>query len=220
MDSQTVRETTVRFASFQLNLKTGELRQDGVAIRLQPQPTLILTLLASRPGGLVTREEIQQRIWGTETFVDFDTGLNSAIRQIRHALKDDTGTPRFIETVPRRGYRFLAPLEKAGNIGSGPTTQPFAGLDRSNTDEHGLARSLESTVLPQAQQLETTPRAVKARLAVAILSLLAPAVQPRPWWRAKWVLAGGGSALAALLVVALWFTLFRGRSEAIDSVAV
>ena len=126
MDSQPGAETTVRFAGFELNLKTGELRQDGVAIRLQPQPTLILTLLVSRPGSLVTREEIQQRVWGTETFIDFDTGLNSAIRQIRHALKDDTEAPRFIETVPRRGYRFLAPLEKIENNGRGPAVRPLA----------------------------------------------------------------------------------------------
>jgi TolB-like protein/DNA-binding winged helix-turn-helix (wHTH) protein/Tfp pilus assembly protein PilF len=187
LDSYNGAETTVRFAGFELNLKTGELREDGVAIRLQPQPTLILTLLASRPGNLVTREEIQQRVWGTETFIDFDTSLNSAIRQIRHALKDNTGSPRFIETVPRRGYRFLAPLEKVENNGSGPAVQPSAVLDHSTTREQ---------------------------------EPLVPAIKPRPWWRAKWLLAAGGTALAALLVVAIWFTLFRGRGEAIDSVAV
>jgi TolB-like protein/Tfp pilus assembly protein PilF len=92
-----------------------------------------LTLLVSRPGSLVTREEIQQRVWGTETFIDFDTGLNSAIRQIRHALKDDTEAPRFIETVPRRGYRFLAPLEKIENDGREPAVQPLATPYRSDT---------------------------------------------------------------------------------------
>lgn len=194
LDSQPGAETTVRFARFELNLQTGELRQDGVIIRLQPQPTLILTLLASRPGNLVTREEIQQRIWGTETFIDFDTGLNSAIRQIRHALKDDTGAPRFIETVPRRGYRFLASLEKIENNGNGPAVQPFVALGPNDAGEH-----------------------VGAGLAAAVPALLVPAI---PWWRAKWPLAAGGVALAALLVVAIWFTLFRGRAEAIDSVAV
>jgi len=183
VDSKPDAGTIVRFASFELNLQTGELREDGAAIRLQPQPTLILTLLASRPGTLVTREEIQQRIWGAETFVDFDTGLNSAIRQIRHALKDDTGAPHFIETVPRRGYRFLASLEKIGN----------------NAGEQDLASSPNSTVLTHTQQLE---------------------IKPRPWWRFRWRLAGGGVALAALLVATLWFTLLRGHGEAIDSVAV
>jgi TolB-like protein/DNA-binding winged helix-turn-helix (wHTH) protein/Tfp pilus assembly protein PilF len=141
VDSQPSAETKVRFASFELNLQTGELRQDGVAIRLQPQPTLILTLLVSRPGNLVTREEIQQRIWGAETFIDFDTGLNSAIRQIRHALKDDTGSPRFIETVPRRGYRFLAPLEKIENSGRAPALPPLATPHRSDTVHAAKSRA-------------------------------------------------------------------------------
>jgi TolB-like protein/DNA-binding winged helix-turn-helix (wHTH) protein/Tfp pilus assembly protein PilF len=141
VDSQPGAETTVRFACFELNLKTGELRQDGVAIRLQPQPTLILTLLVSKPGSLVTREEIQQRVWGTETFIDFDTGLNSAIRQIRHALKDDTEAPRFIETVPRRGYRFLAPLEKIENSGIEPAVQPSATPYRSDTVHAAKSRA-------------------------------------------------------------------------------
>ena len=88
MDSQPGAESTVRFGPFELNLQTGELRQDGVVIRLQPQPTLILTLLASRPGNLVTREEIQRKIWGAETFIDFDTGLNSAIPRRGRAQSD------------------------------------------------------------------------------------------------------------------------------------
>src|SRR5712671_3335559 len=168
LDSQSGAESTVRFAGFELNLQTGELRQDGVAIRLQPQPTLILTLLASRPGNLVTREEIQQRIWGAETYVDFDTGLNSAIGQIRQALKDDTEAARFIETVPRRGYRFLAPLENIKNNGSGPAVQPVVVLDRGKAGEQRFAGSPGSTVLPQAQQPATVPRTMEAGLASAI----------------------------------------------------
>lgn len=225
LDSQSGSETIVRFAGFELNLQTGELRQDGVAIRLQPQPTLILTLLASRPGNLVTREEIQQRIWGAETFIDFDTGLNSAIRQIRHALKDDTGSPRFIETVPRRGYRFLASLEKIPekipekieekieDNGSGPALQPGVVLDRNNAGKRGSAGSPDSTVPSQALQPGTGPTTMAAGLA--------PAIKLRPRWRPTWAFAVGGTVLAALLVVAIWFTLFRGRGgEAIDSVAV
>src|SRR5712671_5978104 len=164
LDSHSGAATTVRFAGFELNLETGELRQDGVAIRLQPQPTLILTLLVSRPGNLVTREEIQQRIWGAETFVDFDTGLNSAIRQIRQALKDDTEAPRFIETVPRRGYRFLAALEKVENNGGRVAVQPVVVLDRSRGGQD-FAGSPGSTVLPQAAQPATMPRTMEAGLA-------------------------------------------------------
>lgn len=211
MDSQSGAATTVRFAGFELNLKTGELRQDGVAIRLQPQPTLILTLLASRPGNLVTREEIQQRIWGAETFIDFDTGLNSAIRQIRHALKDDTGAPRFIETVPRRGYRFLAPLEKIENS-SGAVVQPSAVLDHSNAGDQSFAGSHDSTVLLEERQLRTT--------ATTVGTGLAPAIKPRLRWHRKRALVARAATLAALLVVAVWLTWFRGPVEAIDSVAV
>jgi eukaryotic-like serine/threonine-protein kinase len=163
MDSTTGAGTIVRFDSFEFNLSTGELRQDGVLIRLQPQPTLILTLLASRPGDLVTRGEIQQRIWGAETFVDFDTGLNSAIRQIRHALKERSGVPRIIETVPRRGYRFLAPLEKIGNNG--------AGQDRQDADQDHSASSHVPVVLPQ--QSGIGPRTERIRLAAIILGLFA-----------------------------------------------
>jgi TolB-like protein/DNA-binding winged helix-turn-helix (wHTH) protein/Tfp pilus assembly protein PilF len=201
LDSHSGAATTVRFAGFELNLETGELRQDGVAIRLQPQPTLILTLLVSRPGNLVTREEIQQRIWGAETFIDFDTGLNSAIRQIRHALQDNSGAPQFIETVPRRGYRFLAALEKVEDNGSLPAPQSPVVPDHS-----------DSTVAPDAQQVEIGPRTLGA--------LLAPAVKFQMRMRSKWLLAVGASSLAALLVVAIWLTQFRGRGQAIDSVAV
>jgi TolB-like protein/DNA-binding winged helix-turn-helix (wHTH) protein/tetratricopeptide (TPR) repeat protein len=132
MESQAAAGTTVRFSSFELNLKTGELRQDGVTIRLQPQPTLILTILASQAGDLVTREEIQQRTWGAETFIDFDTGLNSAIHQIRHVLKDSSETPRFIETVPRRGYRFVAQLEDGTPTVGKPSTSVVTTSTRSN----------------------------------------------------------------------------------------
>jgi TolB-like protein/DNA-binding winged helix-turn-helix (wHTH) protein/Tfp pilus assembly protein PilF len=197
VDSQPGAETTVRFEGFELNLQTGELRQNGVAIRLQPQPTLILTLLASHPGNLVTREEIQQRVWGTETFIDFDTGLNSAIRQIRHALKDNTEAPRFIETVPRRGYRFLAPLEKVeSSIGS--AAQTLVASDRNVPVEHAFADSTHTAILPQASQLQN---------------------QPRPRLRARLLLAGG-AALIVLLVVLISLNLFQGRREAIDSLAV
>src|SRR5262245_11854176 len=100
-----------RFGSFALDVRTGELREAGRLIRLAPQPLKVLALLASHPGELVTREEIQQRIWGNGTFVDFDQGLNFAIRKIRAALADDAEAPRYIETLPRRGYRFIAPVE-------------------------------------------------------------------------------------------------------------
>lgn len=101
----------LRFGAFELDPKSGELRKDGDPVKLPPQPSKVLTLLARRSGEVVTRKEIREQIWSEETFVDFDQGLNFCIRQIREALGDDAEGPRFIETLPRRGYRFLIPIE-------------------------------------------------------------------------------------------------------------
>jgi len=101
----------LRFGVYDLDLKTSELRKAGMLINLPPQPFKILALLASHAGELVTREELRHRIWGDGTFVDFEKGLNFAIRKIRSALGDDAEVPRYIETLPRRGYRFITPVE-------------------------------------------------------------------------------------------------------------
>ncbi|MGB9243148.1 MAG: winged helix-turn-helix domain-containing protein [Candidatus Acidiferrales bacterium] len=101
----------VRFGTFEADLATRELRKSGVRVKLQGQPFEILAMLLERPGGLVTREELQQRLWPTDTFVDFDHGVNTAINRLREALGDSAENPRFVETVPRRGYRFIAPVE-------------------------------------------------------------------------------------------------------------
>src|SRR5260221_5478441 len=102
----------LRFGAFELDLRTLEMRRAGVLVRLQQQPARVLALLAGRSGRLITREEIQREVWGDSTFVDFDQGLNFCVRQIRGALGDQADTPRYVETLPRRGYRFLAPVER------------------------------------------------------------------------------------------------------------
>ncbi len=102
---------SIRFGVYELDPRTGELRKHGMRIKLQDQPFAILMMLLERPGELVTREEIQQRLWPADTFVDFDHSLNTAIRRLRDALCDSADTPRFIETLPRRGYRFIGPVE-------------------------------------------------------------------------------------------------------------
>lgn len=101
----------LRFEIFELDFNSGELRKAGAVVKLQPQPFKILALLASRASQLVTRQEIQQQIWGDETFVDFERGLNFCIKQIRVALGDDAEAPCYIETLPRRGYRFIAQVD-------------------------------------------------------------------------------------------------------------
>jgi TolB-like protein/Tfp pilus assembly protein PilF len=105
----------VRFGVFEFDAGRGELRKSGIRVHLPPQPTQVLALLISRAGEVVTREEIRERVWGSETFVDFERGLNHCINQIRTALCDDAATPRFVETVPKRGYRFVAEVREEGN---------------------------------------------------------------------------------------------------------
>jgi len=104
---------TLRFDAFELDMTSGELRRNGDRIKLPPQPFRVLALLVSRSGEVLTRAEIRERVWRDDTFVDFEQGLNFCIRQIREAVGDTAGTPRFIETLPRRGYRFLMPVETA-----------------------------------------------------------------------------------------------------------
>src|SRR4029453_16143809 len=103
-------DPVVRFGPFQLDLRTGELRKAGARINLPEQPLQVLKALLDRPGDLVTREQLRQRLWPAETFVDFEHGLNAAVRRLRDALGDSADVPRFIETLPRRGYRFIAPV--------------------------------------------------------------------------------------------------------------
>ncbi len=103
------------FGPFELDAAAGEVRKAGILIKLQPQPFRVLLLLAERAGTVVTREEIQQCLWSEATFVDFEHGINFSINQIRGALADDAEKPRYIETLPRRGYRFIAAVRPASN---------------------------------------------------------------------------------------------------------
>ena len=105
---------SVRFGVFEVDFEAGELRKSGLKVALQEQPFLVLAQLLENAGKLVSRDELQQKIWSADTFVEFDRGLNTAINKVRDALGDSAGNPRFIETVPRRGYRFLAPVETVG----------------------------------------------------------------------------------------------------------
>jgi len=103
----------VRFGAFEVDLRAGELRKNGVRIKLQEQPLQVLGLLLESPGAVVTREEIQRQLWSTDTFVDFEHSLNAAVKRLREALGDSADNPRFIETLPRHGYRFIAPVQGA-----------------------------------------------------------------------------------------------------------
>jgi cholera toxin transcriptional activator len=102
-----------RFGVFELNLGTGELRKGGVKLRLQEQPFQVLSVLVERAGDVVTREELRNKLWPSDTFVDFDHSLNTAVNKLREVLGDSATNPRFVETLARRGYRFIAPLHAA-----------------------------------------------------------------------------------------------------------
>ena len=118
------RPRIVRFGTFEADLATRELRKSGVRIKLHGQPFEVLAMLLERPGQAVPREELRQRLWSTDTFVDFDAGVNTAINRLREALGDSAENPRFVETLPRRGYRFIAPVEPESS------DQPVAGIPR------------------------------------------------------------------------------------------
>ena len=104
----------VRFGAFEADLVSGELRKNGTRIRLQEQPFRILAMLLERSGEMVTREDLRNQLWPGDTFVDFDHGLNTAVNKLREALSDSATNPRFVETVARRGYRFIAPVREDG----------------------------------------------------------------------------------------------------------
>jgi cholera toxin transcriptional activator len=109
----------VRFGVFELDLRAGELRKNGAKLRLQEQPFQVLALLLERAGDVVTRDEVRQKVWPADTFVDFDHSLNTAINKLRETLGDSASSPRYIETLARRGYRFIAPVQNSGGTGTG-----------------------------------------------------------------------------------------------------
>lgn len=121
----------VRFEDFEADLSAGELRKHGFRIRLQEKPFQVLAAILERPGQLITREKLHQRLWGAETFVDFDNNLNTAVYRLREALGDTAETPRFIETLPKKGYRFMASTivadaaASADEAGSAPRTRAW-----------------------------------------------------------------------------------------------
>src|SRR6478672_4061221 len=112
MPLETRSPALLRFGTFEVDLCAGELRKQGVRIKLQEQPFHVLTALLLHPGKVVTREDLRAQLWSADTFVDFDNSLNTSINKLRETLADSAESPRFVETLPRRGYRFIAPVER------------------------------------------------------------------------------------------------------------
>ena len=143
----------VRFGPFELDRATGELRKDRVRLRLQDRPLRVLEALVERPGALVTREELRKRLWSDDTFVDFDNSLNNAINRLRAALDDAADDPRFVETVGRRGYRFVA---QASTDDRPADSQPVvASQDRSHQDHVHVERLRDGA---EVRRLRCEPR--------------------------------------------------------------
>src|SRR5215472_12323433 len=107
---QASAKSSARFGVFELDMRSGELRKAGTRIRLQEQPLRILMALLEHPGAVVTREDLKRRIWPNDSFGDFDHAVNVAVAKLRAALSDSADTPRYVETLPRRGYRFICPV--------------------------------------------------------------------------------------------------------------
>lgn len=128
---QSIDKNTTRFAAFEVDLQSGLIYKHGLRIKLQDQPFKILAALLERPGEIVTRDELRERIWGSETFVDFDHGLSAAVNRLREALSDSAENPRYIETVARRGYRFIAPLQVLPKP-TGPVTEGGVSVRRKS----------------------------------------------------------------------------------------
>jgi cholera toxin transcriptional activator len=118
----------VRFGVFELDLAAGELRKNGVKLRLQEQPFQVLALLLERAGDVVPREELRQKLWPADTFVDFDHSLNTAVNKLRETLGDSAASPRYIETLARRGYRFIAPVQTDVGIAAGKNEKENVGI--------------------------------------------------------------------------------------------
>jgi len=140
----------VRFGVFEVDLTAGELRKSGSKVRLQEQPFQLLAYLLTRSGEVVTRDELREKLWPADTFVDFDHSLNTAVNKVREALGDSASSPRFVETLARRGYRFLGPVNRVGVVRIDEDLASSASTDSSTIDpeleiplpRRGVIRSL------------------------------------------------------------------------------
>jgi serine/threonine-protein kinase len=174
----------IRFGIFEVDVQAGELRRQGYKVKLQEQPFQVLAMLLERPGEVVTREELQKRLWQADTFVDFERGLNRAINKLREALGDDADTPRFVETLPRRGYRFLAPVQTASATEGEPSGRTRLVLIPQDAPQTAASPANVPNLVPGSRQV--LPWAVAAAMAVVAVFALwklwwAPgSVVPRP----------------------------------------
>jgi DNA-binding winged helix-turn-helix (wHTH) protein len=162
-DSEPARR--YRFGAFEADASTGELRRQGLRIKLHAQPFQVLLMLLGRPGEVLSREEISRAIWSDGTFVDYDHGVNSAVNRIREALGDSASSPRFVETLARRGYRFVAPVEAI----VGETNHPAASTKiASQTSKSETESRVRNGILASPDELPRTSPAVVQTLFILL----------------------------------------------------
>lgn len=184
-------KSAIRFDVYEVDLRAQELYKAGRKVKLQIQPFQVLAMLLEQPGEVVTREEMQKRLWPADTFVDFEHSVNTAIKKLRQALEDDIKKPRYVETLPKRGYRFLATVKKpAGTAatGSASETKPAESASRANANrakwvgrvlrfrsDGGASFALvatDSAVAAERQKLDTANDDVGLSLLIAGQKLL------------------------------------------------
>jgi DNA-binding winged helix-turn-helix (wHTH) protein len=156
------KSAILRFGVFELDTDAEELRKNGLKIRLQPKPFKLLTLLVASAGRVVTRDEIRSALWTGDTFVDFDQGVNFAIKQVREALDDEAERSLYIQTVPKRGYRFVAPVETLGSVDGARPAQP---------GDLTLHKALWTNIVEL--RIAEESRRKKTRIAMVALAILA-----------------------------------------------
>jgi TolB-like protein/DNA-binding winged helix-turn-helix (wHTH) protein/Flp pilus assembly protein TadD len=184
----------VRFGVYEVDLRTSELRKEGVKIKLHHQPFQVLVLLLEHPGELVTREELHRKLWTSDTFVDFEVGLNTSIKKLRQALRDSAESPRYVETLPRRGYRFIAPVEEISNA--------------ELASEHYKARTEQErsevppTVASKSSVWRSRSWTLGGVVAVVILAAMLVWGNQKEWRRQLWA-GGARSQIRSIAVLPL-----------------
>lgn len=186
-----------RFGLYEANLDSGELFKNGQKVRLQEQPFQVLVALLERPGEVVTRDDLRQKLWPSDTFVDFEHSLNTAINKVRDALSDTAANPRFVETLPRRGYRFIAPVQRDAVVSQAARAQSAASAVPSGDATSGVP----APVVQQSGSVKTCtadiPRASRpvSRVLFGLLQVMYLVFYALALWRLQEIVDRGTTEL-------------------------
>ena len=205
MKQSALPANSVRFGVYEFDLRSRELHKHGIRIKLQEQPCQILAILLEHRGEMVTREELQRRLWPGDTFVDFDHSLNTAVMRLREVLSDSSENPRFIETLPRRGYRFVAPVEErpASVTETTQTQTGQAGVSQSFLAKDNPTLPLLSPELPAtaARAVGRLSRPTVMSGAIFLLVIVVAGVVGTHYLRKTSVVAAPASQITSLVVL-------------------